>query len=740
MNWKQALVATVLLAAQGYHPAAANPLSCSVIDGKFRHVWGGEVHQSYVLDANSNLAWTVEDGGRMRRTLDGATWTFLNTPTCVQQRLRGVYFLASSGGRTGWAVGNDGTFMRTLDGGLNWTVMLQMFDANHKPAELWDVRFHDINHGWVAGNHLLRYTIDGGVNWYNVAASHPFNANFDLTTLEFYALDFTFLPGGSYIGLAVAEPGFILRTDSSSSGQIWSVVYEAGNANYPAICAPCAGSAPFEPWDVEFVPGATSASTAVAIVAGGFGLQCGIHLSSLDGGLQWKQEHAQHDSCNNSVVAGCAPVTTALTSTLYGTTTFVDRTALTVGYGGGIYLRDGTNCTPAIWRLQPQIQQGAKVFSQPLRGVDSNGAGAGTGVAYVTGLMNGLYKTTSGGTNPHGWQVQSTGNDVFRISGIHFLDGSNGWAVGQGYRIDKTADGGVNWTDLSYSATASGRLAEITTSPNASNGVAVGHDFGTPRALKIFYQVTSSTWSDTVTISGTLPAGPTGLTDVAWTQAAQFWAVGDSGLVLRSNNGGLSWTVIPIRIGGSVVSDISITGVSFLNANDGFVVGQSTSASSPNARIYRVTNATSANPVWTNVSPPSTLKVTVLTGVAATGTRAFAVGRKGVVPNESRVVLKWTGSGFVEEITPVVPRCEETDSLAPGTPETRWSTVSLSPTTNEVFVGGSCGRFLRYDGTSWSELRSLTSFHIGSSSFYSATGGFFLANAGSHAVIMKYTP
>ena len=66
---------------------------------KFEYRQGGQLEGVFFLDAS--LGWTAEDGGRIRRTIDGGqTWFITDVPDDVRGELRGVYFLNQD---DGWA-------------------------------------------------------------------------------------------------------------------------------------------------------------------------------------------------------------------------------------------------------------------------------------------------------------------------------------------------------------------------------------------------------------------------------------------------------------------------------------------------------------------------------------------------------------------------------------------------------------------------------------------------------------
>ncbi len=126
--------------------------------------------------------------------------------------LRGVFVVNA---RTIWASGNQGTVVRSLDGGLTW--------ENVAPKDLSKLDFRDI-HAWdenqaiimAAGQPAVFYsTKDGGQSWQKVYESPEPTAFFD-------AMEFA----GGDSGLAFSDPvdGHLLLVKTSDRGQSWEVM------------------------------------------------------------------------------------------------------------------------------------------------------------------------------------------------------------------------------------------------------------------------------------------------------------------------------------------------------------------------------------------------------------------------------------------------------------------------------------------------------------------------------------
>jgi len=103
-----------------------------------------------------NIGWAAGNNGTVIKTIDGGiSWMSQNTG--INQNLTDIQFLDEN---TGWIVGDTGTILFTQNGGTEWA--LQNVPVNEN---LIDVSFVNENTGWVISNNSLLKTSNGGTNW-----------------------------------------------------------------------------------------------------------------------------------------------------------------------------------------------------------------------------------------------------------------------------------------------------------------------------------------------------------------------------------------------------------------------------------------------------------------------------------------------------------------------------------------------------------------------------------------------
>ena len=151
-------------------------------------------------------AWraAVGAGGTFAQTFDDVRWESraLGTATMLA--------VACVGNRDGWAVGEGGLALHTVDGGRTWSAQ-----PSGTSVALRAVRFGDRDHGVIAGDAgFLARTADGGAHWSRVESS----------TTD--ALRGAAVAWGAATWVVVGDRGLVLR--SVDAGASWSSSTLAG--------------------------------------------------------------------------------------------------------------------------------------------------------------------------------------------------------------------------------------------------------------------------------------------------------------------------------------------------------------------------------------------------------------------------------------------------------------------------------------------------------------------------------
>ncbi len=217
-----------------------------------------------------------------------------------------------------------------------------------------------------------------------------------------------------------------------------------------------------------------------------------------------------------------------------------------------------------------------------------------SGIGLTVGESGGVARSTDGGIS---WSIGYVGNSN-KLNDIHFVDSNLVVSVGNSGTIVKSTDGGVTWTDHSLLSTQS--LYGIS-SASSGSCFAVGSggyifrsiDGGTnwvqqPRVtsndiLSIGFAnpangiATTSGGGYLKTSDGgeswqflLIPGISVALNDISYDDSLVATIVGDSGVVVRTTDGGANW------IRQESGTTVSLKGVSFIDPNVGLAIGSAT--------------------------------------------------------------------------------------------------------------------------------------------------------------------
>ena len=545
---------------------------------------------------NDNVGYACGNFGTVIKTTDGGvTWDQFNAPTT--KNLFTVFFFNSN---TGYVAGSGGYLAKTDNGGLTWAVV--NFPTNDF---LKKVLFTDQNTGYVLSSfststHVYK-TTDAGATWNNQGNG---GALF-LDDMYFLNQDTGFACGGSL-------SGYIIKT--TNGGNTWSLV---SDAQFQAIYA------------IKFLNDNTGYAAGddggiyKSVDAGLNWTQVGSPSSSELNDIYFRNDTV--------IVAGVGTILLKSTnqgsswdvtysgfSIIYQTFTVTD---------GGTYHRAGqygrmTRSTNggANWIDQPDITN-ATLWDVDF--IDAN-----TGVAVGSWQSNIMVRTTNGGTNWSavdpgvgislfsvdfadnniGYACGTIGNmvkttdagatwSVLNVAGtddilrsIDFVNANTGYALGDYGMIFKTTNGGSNWTAMQSDANDGSALFFTSEETGFLTSGSFGETFKTTNGgvnwTALNNNLNGAIWSISFVNSDTGYMAGSGIertTDggATWhllnTPSSSYrsvvfkenfgYAVGNSGLIIKSTDYGNNWITQP------TVTNNGLMAVDFTDSYNVYAVG-----------------------------------------------------------------------------------------------------------------------------------------------------------------------
>jgi photosystem II stability/assembly factor-like uncharacterized protein len=442
---------------------------------------------------SSTSGWAVGDGGLIIRSMDGGvTWRPLASGTKVN--LRHVQFLDND---HGWTVGDEGTIIVTDDGGSTWGIQ-----TTPTSEDLHHLHFINASYGWAVGaGGTILTTQNGGLLWTSQASG---------TTENLYGVDFVDATHGWAVG---AQGTVIATTDGGSTWNdqpscdeyhdLYDVDFVDRNNGWivgwgSALWTTSDAGANWGEWILSgwtrdlYALELTDADHGWAVGAAGFvaryeypswteqasGTDADLYdLEFLDGQQGW-------------VVGDAGTVL----STIGGGVTWERRIGSTTGEVNGLYF------------------------------VDENHGWAAVGWS-ISGFPGELLHTSDGGAT---WVVQKDG--VPYLNDVQFVTQYRGWAVGGAYgsgTILTTIDGGAHWAAQTYPISGPVRGVQFV-SPD--DGWAVGGAVGGNGWI-----LGTTNGGDDWTLQKTTYSVP--LYDVCFSDFSHGWAVGANGNIWATLNG-----------------------------------------------------------------------------------------------------------------------------------------------------------------------------------------------------------
>lgn len=192
----------------------------------------------------------------------------------------------------------------------------------------------------------------------------------------------------------------------------------------------------------------------------------------------------------------------------------------------------------------------------------------------IVGYGGKILETRDGGRN---WEVRKSGTDN-ALYKVQFVDANTGWTMGQGGTVLKTTDGGATWTKQD-SGTENYLFSFRALTPEHLIGVGdrstivESRDGGATWTARTYESKGGSGMTEEEEVVAQQPS----FYDVDFIDANTGWIVGEFGKILKTTDGGATWTEQQQSlIGGEIVDALSLPtffGVDFLDANNGAAVG-----------------------------------------------------------------------------------------------------------------------------------------------------------------------
>lgn len=565
---------------------------------------GNPVNALAMLDAGTG--WAVGERGTLLKTVDGgASWTGVPGPSTAA-----LSDVAFADAQHGWALASDGSIWQTTNGGTRWTAVLLDIDKGDGMAvNGGSLRVISASRALAGNAASMVATEDGGLTWRRTALVA------DVVT-----------PNGTLYATTGGAGGELLR--STDFGKTASVVASGAAGLYATYGSAASFSDDRNGWflvsgyDYSFnwasrlLRTTDGGETWVETTASGLpGVFSNVQIRMYgDAGWIWSPVGQLYRTTDGG--AQWSPVTQPPLWWMQ-TAKAIDATTLFVaGYGGAWLTTDGG----ASWKsVTPEDEEAMGSATTPRF--------QRAGSVWLIQYGPRVYRSNDQGAS---WQrvlgaAPDEANTALRS--LWFIDAKNGFAASDGGVLLRTTDGGRQWTPSEVTVagrTSSGALQFVDTKTGwlllGSDTIARTTDGGT-------------TWL--VTATGTPPGG---VTTFQFLDANRGWALGRTatgsanGALWQTTDGGVNWQA-------TTLPSTEFNALAFADANTGLLVGNG----------GRVSRSTDGGKTWTAVASGV---VQAFYGVRFTSaTEAWIVGSSGTLLHSTDAGASWTAAPGVQTFT-----------------------------------------------------------------------------------------
>jgi hypothetical protein len=233
------------------------------------------------------------------------------------------------------------------------------------------------------------------------------------------------------------------------------------------------------------------------------------------------------------------------------------------------------------------------------------------------------------------WE-RKTGTDGADLRAIILPSATLGWAAGNNGKVFKSTNGGTSWIGQSNAILTGDDWRAVATISSATGFVAFAGTVKGKTDGVIVRQTATATFA-----TATVPAGTKALNGIAFTSSTNGIAVGETGTILRSTDGGASWAARPLPAG--VPGSTILRDVAAVNVTTLIIVGDAGT----------VLRSTDSGATWVIIAVPTTedLNSVAMQNISGS-TSGLAVGNRGVIMTTVNG-SSWTveDSGTIENLT-----------------------------------------------------------------------------------------
>jgi photosystem II stability/assembly factor-like uncharacterized protein len=428
-----------------------------------------------------------------------------------------VYNVHFRDAQSGWLVGQDGIFMRTVDGGATWTQSASFPRNWYDDPPVRNLQFVDAQRGFAAGDHVYR-TTDGGETWQDMGY-HGTAAR-----MVFVSAQVGFIVGNSGLRRTV-DGGQSFETVATASDVAF---IDENNGVYVGSSGVFGTSDGGETW----APVSTKALGLVEYLDANvlIGVKNGTVLPgdhaiyrSDDGGATWKFVFADNSYEGSRYLTDIARID--------------EDSVAAVDVNGAIWVSDDAGLT---WdRTNDQI---GEFYNYTVEAWGVHFATPTTG--YAAGGPGVVLKSTDGGAS---WELISNGA-TFDLYDVEMHESGFGIAVGDDLGILRTADFGRKWIPGRADTTAFSYFKSVQIiDEDTAVACGVGEAWDPQDAPAVVYRTDDGghTWERRG--NGILPRNAWSFEDVHFIDEDHGWLFGQTiaypiiPAVFATTDGGLNW-------------------------------------------------------------------------------------------------------------------------------------------------------------------------------------------------------